>query len=163
VNDEATKCAVCFSEVLGARDESRHRHRQADFDALVDARFRTVREGPASPNADTAGGKIAKLAQDAFLGGRKGYFADPDGHLREVSWNTQSPRALSATSSAFSASTLQPPSFSPRRTAVSETRLPATRGLSQTPNSSRLSTIPPLSRHTVPAQCGSHAMGACRL
>ena len=62
-----------------------------------------MREGPASPNADTAGGKIAKLAQDAFLGGRKGYFADPDGHLREVSWNTQSPRALSATSSAFSA------------------------------------------------------------
>jgi uncharacterized glyoxalase superfamily protein PhnB len=26
-------------------------------------------------------------AQDAFWGGRTGYFADPDGHLWEVAWN----------------------------------------------------------------------------
>ena len=37
--------------------------------------------------AEAAGGKITKPAQDAFWGGRTGYFADPDGHLWEVAWN----------------------------------------------------------------------------
>jgi hypothetical protein len=37
--------------------------------------------------AEAAGGKIVKAAQDAFWGGRSGYFADPDGHLWEVAWN----------------------------------------------------------------------------
>lgn len=30
---------------------------------------------------------ITKPAQDAFWGGRHGYFADPDGYLWEVAWN----------------------------------------------------------------------------
>ncbi len=34
--------------------------------------------------AETAGGKIVKPAQDAFWGGYSGYFSDPDGHLWEV-------------------------------------------------------------------------------
>jgi len=34
-----------------------------------------------------AGGKIVKSATDTFYGGYAGYFADPDNHLWEVSWN----------------------------------------------------------------------------
>lgn len=37
--------------------------------------------------AETAGAKILKPAQDVFWGGHSGYFADPDGHLWEVAWN----------------------------------------------------------------------------
>lgn len=37
--------------------------------------------------AERAGGKIVKPAQDVFWGGHGGYFADPDGHLWEVTWN----------------------------------------------------------------------------
>jgi catechol 2,3-dioxygenase-like lactoylglutathione lyase family enzyme len=38
-----------------------------------------------------AGATIMKPAQDAFWGGRSGYFADPDGHLWEVAWNPGAP------------------------------------------------------------------------
>lgn len=34
-----------------------------------------------------AGARILKPAEDAFWGGRSGYFADPDGHPWEVAWN----------------------------------------------------------------------------
>ena len=34
-----------------------------------------------------AGATTLKPAQDAFWGGRSGYFADPDGHIWEVAWN----------------------------------------------------------------------------
>lgn len=37
--------------------------------------------------AVAAGAGLAKPAEDAFWGGRSGYFADPDGHLWEVAWN----------------------------------------------------------------------------
>lgn len=37
--------------------------------------------------AERAGAKIVKPAQDAFWGGYSGYFQDPDGHLWEVAWN----------------------------------------------------------------------------
>ena len=37
--------------------------------------------------AANAGATILKPAQDAFWGGRSGYFADPDGHIWEVAWN----------------------------------------------------------------------------
>jgi hypothetical protein len=37
--------------------------------------------------AEKAGAKIRKAAQDAFWGGYSGYFSDPDGHLWEVAWN----------------------------------------------------------------------------
>ena len=36
--------------------------------------------------AEAAGAKIEKPAQDAFWGGYSGYFSDPDGHLWEVAW-----------------------------------------------------------------------------
>jgi catechol 2,3-dioxygenase-like lactoylglutathione lyase family enzyme len=36
--------------------------------------------------AERAGGKIEKPAQDAFWGGYSGYFSDPDGFLWEVAW-----------------------------------------------------------------------------
>jgi catechol 2,3-dioxygenase-like lactoylglutathione lyase family enzyme len=39
--------------------------------------------------AETAGARILKPAQDAFWGGYSGYFADPDGHLWEVAWNPE--------------------------------------------------------------------------
>jgi catechol 2,3-dioxygenase-like lactoylglutathione lyase family enzyme len=35
----------------------------------------------------TGGGRILKPAEDAFWGGRSGYFADPDGYPWEVAWN----------------------------------------------------------------------------
>lgn len=37
------------------------------------------------------GGHIVKPAQDAFWGGRSGYFADADGFLWEVAWNPDFP------------------------------------------------------------------------
>jgi catechol 2,3-dioxygenase-like lactoylglutathione lyase family enzyme len=37
--------------------------------------------------AEAAGAKILKPAEDAFWGGYTGYFADPDGHPWEVAWN----------------------------------------------------------------------------
>ena len=36
--------------------------------------------------AEEAGGRIVKQAQDVFWGGYSGYFADPDGHLWEVAY-----------------------------------------------------------------------------
>jgi catechol 2,3-dioxygenase-like lactoylglutathione lyase family enzyme len=36
--------------------------------------------------AETAGGRVVKPAQDTFWGGYSGYFADPDGHLWEVAY-----------------------------------------------------------------------------
>jgi catechol 2,3-dioxygenase-like lactoylglutathione lyase family enzyme len=39
--------------------------------------------------AQKAGGRIVKPAQETFWGGYAGYFADPDGHLWEVAWNPQ--------------------------------------------------------------------------
>lgn len=41
--------------------------------------------------AEKAGGKIVKSAQDVFWGGHSGYFSDPDGHLWEVAYNPFSP------------------------------------------------------------------------
>ncbi len=37
--------------------------------------------------AVAVGARLIKPAEDAFWGGRNGYFADPDGHLWEVAWN----------------------------------------------------------------------------
>ncbi len=37
--------------------------------------------------AEAAGGKIVKPAQDTDWGGYSGYFSDPDGYLWEVAWN----------------------------------------------------------------------------
>jgi uncharacterized protein len=37
--------------------------------------------------AEAAGAKLLKAAQDTFWGGYDGYFADPDGFLWEVAWN----------------------------------------------------------------------------
>ena len=39
--------------------------------------------------AENAGAKIVKKAQDTFWGGYAGYFQDPDGHLWEIAWNLQ--------------------------------------------------------------------------
>ena len=36
--------------------------------------------------AENAGAKIVKPAQDTFWGGHGGYFTDPDGYLWEVAW-----------------------------------------------------------------------------
>jgi catechol 2,3-dioxygenase-like lactoylglutathione lyase family enzyme len=41
--------------------------------------------------AQRAGAKVVKPAQNAFWGGYSGYFQDPDGHLWEVAWNPQIP------------------------------------------------------------------------
>jgi uncharacterized protein len=38
--------------------------------------------------AGAAGAKILKAAEDTAWGGYSGYFADPDGHLWEVAWNS---------------------------------------------------------------------------
>jgi uncharacterized protein len=41
--------------------------------------------------AEAAGARIVKPAQDVFWGGHSGYFADPDGHLWEVAHNPFAP------------------------------------------------------------------------
>lgn len=43
--------------------------------------------------AETAGARILKPAQNAFWGGYSGYFADLDGFLWEVAWNPSFPIA----------------------------------------------------------------------
>jgi predicted lactoylglutathione lyase len=43
--------------------------------------------------AEAAGAKIVKPAQDAFWGGHSGYFSDLDNHLWEVVWNPHFPFA----------------------------------------------------------------------
>jgi predicted lactoylglutathione lyase len=43
--------------------------------------------------AETAGAKLLKPAQEAFWGGYSGYFADPDGFPWEVAWNPSFPIA----------------------------------------------------------------------
>lgn len=39
--------------------------------------------------AEKAGAKITKPAEDTFWGGYAGYFQDPDEHLWEIAWNPQ--------------------------------------------------------------------------
>ena len=46
---------------------------------------------PVLAEAEAAGGRIVKPAQDAFWGGHSGVFADPEGHLWEVAWNPFAP------------------------------------------------------------------------
>ena len=43
--------------------------------------------------AEAAGAKLIKPAQEAFWGGYSGYFSDPDGFLWEVAWNPSFPIA----------------------------------------------------------------------
>jgi len=43
--------------------------------------------------AESAGAKIFKPAEEAFWGGYSGYFSDPDGFLWEVAWNPSFPLA----------------------------------------------------------------------
>jgi uncharacterized glyoxalase superfamily protein PhnB len=43
--------------------------------------------------AEAAGGKILKPAQEPFWGGYSGYFSDLDGFLWEVAWNPSFPIA----------------------------------------------------------------------
>jgi catechol 2,3-dioxygenase-like lactoylglutathione lyase family enzyme len=43
--------------------------------------------------AEAAGAKLQKPAQEAFWGGYSGYFSDPDGFLWEVAWNPSFPIA----------------------------------------------------------------------
>ena len=47
--------------------------------------------------AEKAGGKIVKPAQDVFWGGHSGYFTDPDRHLWEVAYNPFSPLGADGT------------------------------------------------------------------
>jgi len=43
--------------------------------------------------AEAAGAKLLKPAQEAFWGGYSGYFSDPDGFAWEVAWNPSFPVA----------------------------------------------------------------------
>ncbi len=43
--------------------------------------------------AEAAGARILKPAQEAFWGGYSGYFSDPDGFLWEIAWNPGFPIA----------------------------------------------------------------------
>nr|BFD68686.1 VOC family protein [Bdellovibrio sp. HAGR004] len=73
-------------------------------DAGVDARGSGFREFSIAHNVNTreevakvlaeaekAGGRIIKPAQDVFWGGHSGYFEDPDRFLWEVAWNPMAP------------------------------------------------------------------------
>jgi len=43
--------------------------------------------------AEAAGAKLLKPAEEAFWGGYSGYFSDPDGFAWEVAWNRSFPIA----------------------------------------------------------------------
>ena len=43
--------------------------------------------------AERAGARLLRAADDTFWGGYSGYFADPDGHPWEVAWNPYWPIA----------------------------------------------------------------------
>ncbi|WP_347358738.1 VOC family protein [Bdellovibrio sp.] len=73
-------------------------------DAGVDSRGSGFREFSIAHNVNTreevakvlaeaekAGGRIIKPAQDVFWGGHSGYFEDPDRFLWEVAWNPMAP------------------------------------------------------------------------
>ena len=47
--------------------------------------------------AEAAGAKVLKPAQETFWGGYDGYFSDPDGFLWEVAWNPFFPIAEDGT------------------------------------------------------------------
>ena len=51
-------------------------HRREEVDAVL-------------AEAEAAGAKILKPAENAFWGGYSGYFTDPDGHPWEVAWNPE--------------------------------------------------------------------------
>jgi catechol 2,3-dioxygenase-like lactoylglutathione lyase family enzyme len=46
---------------------------------------------PVLAQAEAAGGRILRAAHDIFWGGYTGYFADPEGHIWEVTHNPFSP------------------------------------------------------------------------
>lgn len=46
---------------------------------------------PLLARAEAAGARVLKPASDVFWGGHHGYFADPEGHIWEVAWNSFSP------------------------------------------------------------------------
>ncbi len=59
--------------------------------SVVSQNVRTREEVDAAVTAASrAGARIARVAADRAWGGRSGSFADPDGHIWEITWN---PRA----------------------------------------------------------------------
>ncbi len=62
------------------------------FSISYNARKRTEVDAGLT-EAEAAGAKILKPAQEAFWGGYSGYFADPDGFAWEVAWNPSFPIA----------------------------------------------------------------------
>ncbi len=65
------------------------------------------------------GARILSPAEDAFWGGRSGYFADPDGNVWEVAWNPGFPLDADGTIRLEPATTAPPrrpasPNFPPR-------------------------------------------------
>ena len=55
--------------------------------ALAQNQLSTLEVDRVMAEAEAAGGRIVKPAQEVFWGGYAGYFADPDGHLWEIAWN----------------------------------------------------------------------------
>ena len=72
ISPDLPKCKSEFSGVTLAHNV----RKKTDVDAVL-------------KQAERAGGKIVKSAQDAFWGGYSGYFSDPDGHFWEVAYFDQ--------------------------------------------------------------------------
>jgi uncharacterized protein len=97
--DATGDAAVCFFQLGGIVLALWGRRALAADAQLADdgSGFRAValayntrsREEVASvlDEAQRAGGRILKAAQDTFYGGHAGYFADPEGHVWEIAWN----------------------------------------------------------------------------
>jgi len=70
-------------------DDARVPDSKAGFSGVALAHNVAAKEDVAATleEAEAAGARILKPAQDVFWGGHAGYFADPDGHLWEVAWN----------------------------------------------------------------------------
>jgi uncharacterized protein len=71
-----------------ARDAGLPRSEASPADLSIGHNVRSRREvDEVMQQAEEAGARIIKPAQETFWGGYAGYFQDPDGHLWEVVWN----------------------------------------------------------------------------
>ena len=102
VGKEFEHGAVVFFDLKGGLKLALYPRKEIAWDAQIPLDSRSATEFTIGHNvnnkkevdeimgqAQKAGGKIVKPAQDTFWGGYAGYFQDPNGHLWVVAWNPQ--------------------------------------------------------------------------
>jgi catechol 2,3-dioxygenase-like lactoylglutathione lyase family enzyme len=92
---QAGPMALCLFPREGLASDAGVSGEGSGFSGLALAHNVRAREDVAIVLAEVeaAGGRIVKPSTEAPWGGQAGYFADPDGHLWEVAWNSFFPLA----------------------------------------------------------------------